>query len=179
MNSRKTIFSLLGIAIICSLCIYEGRDIVTQSVANPLAKIFGAGVKYSDLIAEAAVTHSVHPALIAAVIHAESGFDPMARSRADAKGLMQIAPCTERYLKLKNAYDPRQNVNAGSQYLKELLDRFKGNMVMAIAAYNAGPGAVARHAGIPPYKETRTYVKRVLAYYKQYRKTFSAAPLMS
>lgn len=167
-NLRKIVYNLLGIAIICSLCIYEGRVIVTSNV-----------VKYNELISEAAKSSEVHPALIAAVIHAESNFNPLAKSHVGAEGLMQIVPSTQRHLGLKNAFDPKQNVNAGSKYLRELLDRFKGNITMAIAAYNAGPGAVARHAGIPPYKETRAYVKKVLAYYKHYQKAFSSDPLMS
>lgn len=167
-NIRKIVYNLLGIAIICSLCIYEGRGLVHSNI-----------VDYNDLISDAAQSNAVHPALITAIIHAESNFDPLAVSRVGAMGLMQIVPSTQRYLGLKNAFDPKQNVDAGSRYLRELLDRFRGNVIMAVAAYNAGPGAVARHAGIPPYKETRNYVKKVLAYYKHYKKAFSSSVLMS
>lgn len=129
-------------------------------------------VRYSNSIEDAAKNYDLSPALIAAVIHAESNFNPRARSRKGAKGLMQIVPGTQRYLRLKNAYDPIQNIQAGSRYLRELLDLFGGDISLALAAYNAGPYAVTRHDGIPPYRETQTYVKRVLAYYDLYKQMF-------
>jgi len=136
-------------------------------------------VKYAMEINEAAKVHDVNPALIAAVIHAESNFKPTARSQVGAQGLMQIMPATQRYLGCKNGFDPRQNIYAGSKYLKELLSTFNGNLVKAIAAYNAGPGAVKKFAGVPPYKETRGYVQKVLKNYKRYQKVFASDPMMS
>ena len=109
-------------------------------------------VKYAEEINEAANVHNVNPALIAAVIHAESEFKPFARSPVGAQGLMQIMPATQRYLGCKNGFDPRQNIFYGSKYLKELLGTFRGNLVKTIAAYNAGPGAVKKYAGVPPTK---------------------------
>jgi len=136
-------------------------------------------VKYAEEISEASKVHHVNPALIAAVIHAESNFKPFARSHVGAQGLMQIMPATQRYLGCRNGFDPRQNIFYGSKYLKELLGTFRGNLVKTIAAYNAGPGAVKRFGGTPPYKETRGYVKKVLKHYKRYQKVFASDPMMS
>jgi soluble lytic murein transglycosylase-like protein len=146
------------------------------SVSEPAASL---AVRFADSISSAARIYDVHPALIAAVIHAESNFNPKAVSFAGARGLMQITGATQRTLQLKNAFDPHQNIVAGSKYLRQLLDRFNGNMKLAIAAYNAGPGAVSRYSGIPPYKETQAYVKKVLAYYSLYRNAFVSSLLVS
>jgi len=137
------------------------------------------GIDFSEEIVEAARTHDVHPALVAAVIHAESNFNPKARSHRNAKGLMQINPPTQRYLRVKNIYDPQSNIEAGTRYLKELTKLFGGNIKLALAAYNAGPGAVKKYKGIPPYRETRKYVKKVLGYFDQYRMAFTSGSLMS
>ena len=170
---KKVLFNVAGIALIYATCFFSGRGIETMG-AGPTVSL-----KFYDVIAEAAETHDVHPALIAAVIRAESNFNPKAVSYAGAKGLMQINPPTQRYLRLKNVFDPRQNIQAGSRYLRLLLDKFEGDLPMAVAAYNAGPGAVAKHDGIPPYKETKAYVKKVLTYYALYRKALASAALMS
>jgi soluble lytic murein transglycosylase-like protein len=105
------------------------------------------------------------PALVAAVATTESGGDPNARSAVGAQGLMQLMPATARSLGVADPFDPVQNVRAGATYLRTLIDRF-GNLRSAIAAYNAGPGAVARFGGVPPYAETRVYVERVLDAYR-------------
>jgi len=136
-------------------------------------------VRFSEEIGEAARAHDVNPALIAAVIHAESGFKTKARSHVGAQGLMQIMPSTARYLGCRNAWDPAQNIYAGSKYLRQLLDRFNGNLRLAVAAYNAGPGAVSKYKGIPPYRETRNYVKKVLGHYSRYQRMFASDPLIS
>ncbi len=136
-------------------------------------------IRFSEEIGEAARAHNVNPALIAAVIHAESGFKIKARSHVGAQGLMQIMPSTARYLGCRNAWDPAQNIYDGSNYLRELLNRFNGNLRLAVAAYNAGPGAVSKYKGIPPYRETRNYVKKVLNHYSRYQKMFASDPLIS
>ncbi len=118
------------------------------------------------LIASAARAAGVDPVLVRAVAEAESGFDPSARSRTGAIGLMQLMPATAQALGVQNPYDPAQNVHGGAHYLHELLDRFAGDVPSAVAAYNAGPGAVERYGGIPPYAETTAYVARVMDLYR-------------
>ncbi len=102
--------------------------------------------------------------LVTAIIKVESNFNPRAVSSEGARGLMQLMPATAERLGVKNAFDIRQNINGGCRYLKGLVDRFDGNLELAVAAYNAGPGAVEKYGKIPPYKETQNYVKKVLAY---------------
>ena len=115
--------------------------------------------------------HQLHPALIRAVIKAESNFDPRAVSRSGAIGLMQLMPQTAVRYGVKNRNDPVANIRGGTRYLKDLLGMFDNDLVLAIAAYNAGEGAVEKHGRqIPPYHETQTYVRRVLKYYNDYKK---------
>lgn len=125
--------------------------------------------EFAETITQAAKLYSVDPALIRAVIHAESAFNPLARSRKGAMGLMQLMPGTASDMGVKDSTDPRQNINGGVKYLAMLLQNFKGDEVLAAAAYNAGPKAVARHNGIPPYEETQAYVKRVTILMKRYK----------
>ncbi len=127
---------------------------------------------YNALIAKAASTYRLPNALLHAVITAESAYNPNAVSRAGAVGLMQLMPDTARRYGVANRTDPRSNIHGGSRYLRDLLGMFNNNLVLALAAYNAGENAVIRHGKkIPPYPETQTYVKRVLEYYKRYRLT--------
>ncbi|PIR16523.1 MAG: hypothetical protein COV46_08285 [Deltaproteobacteria bacterium CG11_big_fil_rev_8_21_14_0_20_49_13] len=128
-----------------------------------------SSIKYIEQIIEASKTHKINPALIAAVIAAESNFKPNARSYAGAKGLMQINDVTARYLKIRNLYDAKSNINAGTSYLSELSNMFGGDLKLVLAAYNAGPGAVKKFKGIPPYKETRRYIKKVMNYMSFYQ----------
>lgn len=113
------------------------------------------------IVQEAAAKYNLDPELIHAVIRAESGGNPRARSKRGAMGLMQLMPETARQLGVKNPWDPRQNVMGGAKYLRQLLDMFDGDLDKALAAYNAGPGTVRRYGGIPPYRETRQYVQRI------------------
>lgn len=121
------------------------------------------------LIHEAAGRHAVDFFLIRAIIAAESQFDPQARSRRGARGMMQLMPGTASALEVEDIEDPGENIDAGTRYLRELLDRFDGDLALALAAYNAGPAKVLRHDGIPPYRETRSFVTRVLDRYGQSR----------
>jgi soluble lytic murein transglycosylase len=107
--------------------------------------------------------------LVKAVIRAESAFDMQAVSPKGAVGLMQLMPGTSRDLGVMNPYDPYQNLDGGVRYLRMMMDRFNNNVAFALAAYNAGPEAVQRHGGIPPYEETQTYVRKVLEFYSRYR----------
>ena len=116
---------------------------------------------FSDTISGAAKQYGVDAGFIRAIIHAESAFNPLARSRKGAMGLMQLMPGTAKDMGVADSANPEQNINGGVRYLAALLQTFKGNETLAAAAYNAGPGAVTRYSGIPPYEETQTYVKRV------------------
>lgn len=118
---------------------------------------------YDDIVAEAARLYHLDPHMIRAVMQAESGFNPMAVSPVGAVGLMQLMPAVAAELGVTDPLDPRQNIMAGSRYLRQLLDAHRGNVRLALASYNAGPGNVAKYGAIPPFRETRNYVKKVTA----------------
>lgn len=122
----------------------------------------------SSLVTSASSENDVPPGLVRAVLMAESAGDPSAVSLAGAQGLMQLMPGTSASCGIANPFDPTENVQCGSSYLKALLARYHGNVTLAVAAYNAGPGAVDRYHGVPPYAETRAYVARVLNAYRSY-----------
>jgi soluble lytic murein transglycosylase-like protein len=124
---------------------------------------------FDQLIRESCQRHGVEFALVKAVIKAESAFDPLALSRAGARGLMQLMPDTAALHGVTDMHDPRDNIDGGVRHLRLLLDRFRGDLTLTVAAYNAGPEAVARYNGVPPYEETREYVQRVLQYRESYR----------
>jgi soluble lytic murein transglycosylase-like protein len=118
--------------------------------------------QFEPLIREHATRHALRVELVRAVIQDESGYNPRARSPKGAMGLMQLMPATARQLGVRNPFDPAQNIRGGCAYLRQLLDRYQGNEELALAAYNAGSGAVDRHGhAIPPYQETREYVRKV------------------
>jgi len=121
---------------------------------------------YDGLIRRAAARNDLDPALLTAVIRQESGFDPSARSSAGAMGLMQLMPDTAKSLGVKDAYDPTQNLEGGARMLRGLIDRYGGRLDLALAAYNAGSGAVDKYHGVPPFAETRSYVQAILGDYK-------------
>src|SRR5258706_9781342 len=128
---------------------------------------FQNAVPFGDLIHEKAMKYDVDPALVAAVVETESRFRAGAHSQVGARGLMQLMPRTGRWLGARNLYDPEQNVDAGTKYLKYLQKRFDGNLGKAIAAYNGGEGNVKRYNGVPPFRQTRSYVKKVMTKYQQ------------
>jgi soluble lytic murein transglycosylase-like protein len=132
----------------------------SMASCNPLnQKLFDPHIKF------ACQRYGLDHNLVKAVIRAESAFDPGAVSPKGAMGLMQLMPGTSRDLGVMNPFDPNQNIEGGVRYLRFLLDRFNNNIVLALAAYNAGPEAVDKHGGVPPYEETRNYVQRVLDFY--------------
>ena len=125
--------------------------------------------KYQTIVDIAAQKYNVDSALIKAVIHAESAFNPNAISKVGAQGLMQLMPETASYLGVDNPFDVSENIHGGAHYLQKMLNKFNGDISLATAAYNAGPSTVTRYKGIPPYKETKAYVKRVAILYKRYQ----------
>lgn len=136
---------------------------------------FGAGARVNmnpapqairTMIQTAAEKHDLDPQLLESLVAAESAFNPSAVSHAGARGLAQLMPGTARALGVSDPFDPEQNLSGGAKYLSQMLKRFGGDVSLALAAYNAGPGAVERHGGIPPYKETQTYVRRILSRYE-------------
>jgi soluble lytic murein transglycosylase-like protein len=142
----------------------EGRPEARQANRRACTAIAADGLAHE--VRAAAVRHRVPVQLIHAVVHAESRFDPCAVSRAGARGLMQLMPDTAAMLGVHDSFDPRSNVNGGARYLRALMDRFGGDVRLALAAYNAGPEAVAAHGGIPPFPETRAYVARVMCLFE-------------
>jgi soluble lytic murein transglycosylase-like protein len=147
------------------------RGTVIKIVGAPIANssAFYRMPRYlASLIDEASRAHNVDPLLVAAVARRESAFDADAISPAGACGIMQLMPDTAKLLGVSDVFDARQNVFAGARYLKSLLETYKGDLDRALAAYNAGPGAVDKYNGVPPYRETRAYVSAV-------RKTYEAA----
>jgi soluble lytic murein transglycosylase-like protein len=147
----------------------------TTTGAVPTTLGGGSPSAYDPQITEAATTYGIDPALLKGLIRQESNFDPAARSGAGASGLTQLMPGTAATLGVTDTTDPAQAIEGGAKYLKQQLDRFGNDPSKALAAYNAGPGAVAKYGGVPPYAETQAYVQKVLGYAAEYRGTTAAA----
>jgi soluble lytic murein transglycosylase-like protein len=143
---------------------YSVPDTEAVRVTRPVTIVAtgGKNAYYDELIAENARRHNIRTDLVRAVVHVESGYNPYARSRKGALGLMQLMPTTAREYGVVNPFNPVENIRAGVAYLRRLLDRYNNNESLALAAYNAGPSAVDRHGqNVPPYRETLNYVRRI------------------
>jgi soluble lytic murein transglycosylase-like protein len=147
----------------------QAYRIARAGLFTPARPTSRRAAQFDGLIEEHAIANAVNPALVRAVIQAESAFNPRARSHKGAMGLMQLMPSTAAELGVLDPYDPRENIRAGVTYLKQLLTKYAENESLALAAYNAGPTAVARYGTIPPYRETRNYVEKI-------RRATNAAP---
>ena len=141
----------------------EQEAAVAIPTTGPLDASLLEGTPYGEIIAAMSQAHGVDPMLVRALIQVESNYRPRAKSNKGAMGLMQLMPSTARQYKVRNPYDPTANIGAGVKHLKGLIDRMDGAIDMALAAYNAGEGAVKKFKGIPPYRETRNYVSRILS----------------
>ena len=155
-----------------SIGIFEYSD---QLVAKPSEKKLSPYQKkampFHPIIYQVAKRYEVEPAIIKAIIMAESSFNPKAVSHKGAQGLMQLMPQTAEYMGVKDSFNPEHNIDGGVKYFKILLDRFNGNVQFALAAYNAGSRNVRKYNGVPPFKATKLYIKKVLKYYEEYKTT--------
>jgi soluble lytic murein transglycosylase-like protein len=144
------------------LIMREKRIILDRKLGDNISQ-------YDDLIVKASEKHKIEPALIKAIIKAESNFNHRAVSPKGARGLMQLMPATASSLQVQDSFHPEKNIEGGVKYLRYLLNYFNGNLPLALAAYNAGENAVIRHRGVPPYRETQVYIQRVLSYLDKFR----------
>ena len=140
-------------------------QLYTNKAAGFVNTNISGKAKIKELITKVSQKHGVDEKLVNALVNQESGFNPNAKSKVGAMGLMQLMPATAKGLGVTNPMDPEQNVEGGVKYLRSMLDRYNGNIILALAAYNAGPGAVDKYDGVPPYKETQNYVKSILSNY--------------
>ncbi len=137
----------------------------TESISNSASSLGAYSGSFAEIINRTAEKYGLDPELVSSVIKAESNFNPDAVSSCGAQGLMQLMPGTAASLGVTDSFDPVQNIEGGTKYLSKMLNRYGGDVELALAAYNAGPGAVDKYDGIPPYQETQAYVQRVIGYY--------------
>jgi soluble lytic murein transglycosylase-like protein len=163
MFLKRIILTVVAVCLVMGLMVRGANDGAGRALSFKTI-----GTVYSDVIMAASNTYNLPASLIAAIIKVESNFDPKAMSERGAIGLMQLSFSTRKAMNVTNPFDPVQNILAGARYLRGLLDQFDGNVDMAVAAYNAGPEAVERHNGIPPFGQTRAFVPKVMRYYSAY-----------
>ncbi len=135
----------------------------------PIISLNSAERLFQPIVLKAAERYKVDPAMVMAIIMAESSYNPKAISKKGAKGLMQLMPTTARSLGVKDSFNPEHNINAGVRYFRKLLNQFDGDVKLALAAYNAGGRKVREHSGIPPFRATKYYIKKVIKYYQYYK----------
>ena len=145
----------------------------------PIISLNSAERLFQPIVLKAANRHKVDPAMVMAIIMVESSYNPKAISKKGAKGLMQLMPTTARSLGVKDIFNPEHNINAGVRYFKKLLNRFNGDVELALAAYNAGSRKVREHRGIPPFRATKYYIKKVIKYYRYYKTQMDNSRLYS
>lgn len=149
----------------------RGRAPATSSCRGMNSrKLEHRAVSFNSTIERMAQQFRIDPKLVKAVVRNESCFDKMALSRAGAQGLMQLMPATAESLGVNDPFDPVQNIRGGTRYLSELIEKYNNNLALALSAYNAGPGSVAKYKGVPPYPETQRYIERVMKTYRTYLK---------
>ena len=141
------------------------QNLEPETETSSINSTYASKSQLISMINQVAQKHGVDEKLVQALIKQESGFNPNAKSKVGAIGLMQLMPSTAKAMGVKNPYNAAQNVEGGVKYLKSMLNKYNGNIILALAAYNAGPGAVDKYSGVPPYKETENYVKNILANY--------------
>ncbi len=146
----------------------ETQKMVEKQPPAPPSPQKSAHTRFDSIIYIAAARYQVDPAMVKAIILAESSYNPKAVSKVGARGLMQLMPATAKELGVRDSFNPEQNIHGGVKYYKQLLVQFNGNVKLALAAYNAGRGRVMQYKGIPPFKDTRYYIKKVLEYHQRY-----------
>ena len=150
------------------------EEAVIRQSGLPASEPVEPALPFEEHILEAARTYQVDPALICAIIMAESSYNPRAVSHRGARGLMQLMPTTAKWLGIEDTFDPAMNIDGGVRYFKKLLDRFDGDVKLALAAYNAGSRYVRKYGGVPPFKATRVYIKKVLRYHRMFQEQLAA-----
>jgi len=172
--TMKSFLKPMGILLLCTLFlkpapIEAGTKSQSYQAVKQWTQLYQLhNAKFDKIIREAAKYYRLPPALIKALIAAESSFNPKAISPAGAIGLMQLMPATAKAMHINNPFSPRQSIYGGTRYIRTLANQFNGNLVPTIASYNAGPGAVKKYGGVPPYTETQQYVEKVLKIYRYY-----------
>ena len=146
-----------------------GTEAMTASTSGAHGAMVHEPIPFHGIIVQVAGRYEVDPHLIRAIILAESGYNPKAKSKRGARGLMQLMPTTAKSLGVENVFDPEENIDGGVRYFRSLLDRFDGDVRLALAAYNAGSRHVRNYEGIPPFKATQRYVKKVLKFHKKFK----------
>lgn len=167
-TSFNSNLQMMMLELIMKILARNSEGLNSESLTGPNTLQGGNGSyagSFADLINRASKKYGMDPDLVSSVIKAESNFNPRAVSASGAQGLMQLMPGTAAGLGVTDSFDPAQNIDGGVKYLSNMLNRFGGDVKLALAAYNAGPGAVDKYDGIPPYQETQAYVQRVIGYY--------------